>query len=106
LAEDSNGGEDAKWELEGDGIYQLVMLSGWPGLAARNREDGSYATKDLFERHPKNPKVFRYFDRMDSTILLSNGEKATLLLFEDTLRESRFATEALVFGAGKPKLGR
>lgn len=50
----------AKWELEGDGIYQLVMLSGWPGLAARNREDGSYATKDLFET-PKELEDVRMF---------------------------------------------
>jgi long-subunit acyl-CoA synthetase (AMP-forming) len=94
-----------RWEPEGGDIYQLVVLPGFPSLVASNRPDGAYATKDLFQRHPENPNAWRYMDRLDSTIVLSNGEKANPVLLEESLRTSRFVTEAIVFGAGKPTLG-
>jgi acyl-CoA synthetase (AMP-forming)/AMP-acid ligase II len=94
-----------KWEPEGDDLFQLVVLKGWPSLVMSNRDDGSYATKDLFQRHPTNPNAYRYMDRLDATIVLSNGEKANPILLENNVKRSRFVTEAVVFGAGKPTLG-
>jgi acyl-CoA synthetase (AMP-forming)/AMP-acid ligase II len=94
-----------RWEPEGGDIYQLVVLPGFAPLVASNRPDGAYATKDLFLRHPENPNAWRYMDRLDSTIVLSNGEKANPILLEDNVRTSRFVAESIVFGAGKPTLG-
>ncbi|KAA8896205.1 hypothetical protein FN846DRAFT_893478 [Sphaerosporella brunnea] len=94
-----------KWEHEGGDLYQLVILPGWPSLVMTNREDGSYATKDLFQRHPANPNAWRYMDRLDSTIVLNNGEKANPILLENNVRKNRYVTESIVFGAGKPTLG-
>ncbi|KAF8253407.1 acetyl-CoA synthetase-like protein [Wilcoxina mikolae CBS 423.85] len=95
----------ARWEPKGDDLYQLVVLPGWGALVASNRPDGSYATGDLFLRHPKNPNVYKYMDRADDIIVLSNGEKANPTLLEDATRRSRYVTQAVVFGAGKPTLG-
>jgi acyl-coenzyme A synthetase/AMP-(fatty) acid ligase len=94
-----------RWEPEGDDIYQLVVLPGYPSLVMSNQPDGAYATRDLFLRNPENPNGYRYMDRLDSTIVLSNGEKANPILLEESLRRSRYVKEAVVFGAGKPTLG-
>lgn len=34
-----------------------------------NRPDGSYATKDLFLRHPHIPNAFRFIGRADDTLV-------------------------------------
>lgn len=62
-----------RWEENGPGIFELVVLEGWPSKVATNREDGAYATKDLFEKHPTK-NAWRYFARKDDTIVLMNGE--------------------------------
>lgn len=89
------------------GICELVVLNGWPSKVATNREDGAYATRDLFERHPRWPEKnwWRYYARKDDTIVLVNGEKANPLLLEGAARESPLVAEAVVFGAMKPHLG-
>ena len=53
-----------------------VVLDGWPSKVVSNRDDGSYATKDLWERHPDFPakNAWRFYARRDDTIVLSNGE--------------------------------
>lgn len=72
---------------------------------ATNRDDGSYATKDLFEPHPTIPNAWKYYARLDDTIALENGEKANPLLVEGVIRQNHNVAEAVVFGAGKPRLG-
>ncbi|PYH89292.1 hypothetical protein BO71DRAFT_488052 [Aspergillus ellipticus CBS 707.79] len=49
------------------GIYELVVLEGWPSKVASNRPDNAYATKDLFEKHPTTPNAWRYYARLDDT---------------------------------------
>ncbi|THX41432.1 acetyl-CoA synthetase-like protein [Aureobasidium pullulans] len=96
-----------RWEEQaaGSGIYELVILKGWPSLVASNRSDDAYATKDLFEAHPTTPHAWRYYARLDDTLVLENGEKANPLFVEGVARENRNVAEALAFGANKPRIG-
>jgi len=93
-----------RWEEREPGIYELCILDGWPSKVATNRPDGSYATKDLFERHP-TLNAWRYYARLDDTLVLDNGEKANPLTREGIARENRNVAEAVVFGDNKPRLG-
>lgn len=94
-----------RWEPEGGGLYQPVVLPGWEALVTSNRPNGSFATRDLFLRHPMNPNVYKYIDRVDDIIVFSNSEKTSPIPLENAIRRSRYVTEAVVFGAGKSTLG-
>lgn len=94
-----------RWEEQSPGIYELCVLEGWPSKVASNRPDNSYATKDLFEKHPTTCNAWRYYARLDDTLVLENGEKANPLLVEGVARENRNVAEAVAFGANKPRLG-
>ncbi|GAB7364613.1 hypothetical protein MBLNU230_g5417t1 [Neophaeotheca triangularis] len=94
-----------RMELQGPNLYELCITEGWPSKVATNRDDGSYATKDLFEPHPTIPDAWRYYARLDDTIVLENGEKANPLTAEGVLRQNEHVGEAVVFGANKPRLG-
>ncbi|KAF2230873.1 acetyl-CoA synthetase-like protein [Viridothelium virens] len=87
------------------GLYELCVKEGWPSKVMSNRDDGTYATKDLFEAHPTTPNAWRYYARKDDTIVLVNGEKANPLLVEGIAREDYRVAEAIVFGSNKPRLG-
>jgi len=93
------------WELRSPGIYELVVLDGWSSKVASNRPDGSYATKDLFTPHPMIPDAWKYFARLDDTIVLMNGEKVVPNTFEHLIRHEAIVTEAVMFGNGKNRLG-
>jgi hypothetical protein len=63
------------FEDRGAGTYECVVLDGYPPKIETNRADGSYATKDLFERHPARPGLYRYVGRLDDTLVHTLGEK-------------------------------
>ena len=92
-------------ELRGPNLYECCVSEGWGSKVATNRDDGSYATKDLFEPHPTIADAWKYYARLDDTIALENGEKANPLLVEGVIRQNHNVAEAVVFGAGKPRLG-
>lgn len=94
-----------RWEEQAPGIYELCILDGWPSKVDSNRADGSYATKDLFEKHPTTENAWRYYARQDDTLVLENGEKANPLLLEGVARENHNVAEAIAFGANKPRIG-
>jgi acyl-coenzyme A synthetase/AMP-(fatty) acid ligase len=94
-----------RWEPQSDNIFELVVLDGLKSKVASNRPDGSYATKDLFIPHPTRPHAWKYYARLDDTITLVNGEKAVPNLFEHDIRTNPNVSEAIIFGAGKPRLG-
>lgn len=62
-------------EDRGSETYESVVLDGWPAKTQSNRPDGSYATKDLFIRHPQNKDWFKYVGRLDDTLVQVLGEK-------------------------------
>jgi carbohydrate kinase (thermoresistant glucokinase family) len=94
-----------RWEEQSSGIYELIVLEGWPSKVASNRPDNSYATKDLFEKHPTTPNAWRYYARQDDTLVLENGEKANPLVIEGVARNNSNVAEAIAFGANRPRLG-
>ncbi|KAE8144399.1 hypothetical protein BDV25DRAFT_134707 [Aspergillus avenaceus] len=86
------------------GVFELICLDGWPSKVTSNRPDGSYATKDLFSKHP-TMEAYKYFARLDDTIVLVNGEKVNPLDMEGRVRQNSTVTEAIVFGSGKASIG-
>ena len=62
-------------EDRGSGTYESVVLDGWPAKNQSNRPDGSYATKDLFIRHPQHSNWYKYIGRLDDTLVQVLGEK-------------------------------
>ncbi|KAL4797672.1 hypothetical protein BDV19DRAFT_377475 [Aspergillus venezuelensis] len=86
------------------GIYESVVLDGWPSKVMSNREDGSYATKDLFLKHP-SMEAYKYYSRLDDTITLVNGEKVIPLDLEGRVRQLGIVGDAIVFGVGKASIG-
>ncbi|KAI0862477.1 hypothetical protein F4860DRAFT_523227 [Xylaria cubensis] len=90
------------FEPQDDGLYELVVKPGWPLRLKTNREDGSYATADLFEPHPWDPNTWRYHGRKDALIILANGKKFDPSPIEDELRYSNvLLRDVLVFGTGR-----
>ena len=94
-----------RWEERGPNTYELVVLPGWPSKVATNRDDGAYATKDLFEPHPTINGAWKYTSRLDDTIVLMNGEKAIPIAMEGAVRQQKSVKEAVMFGTGKSQLG-
>ncbi|KAL2012020.1 hypothetical protein VTN00DRAFT_4738 [Thermoascus crustaceus] len=93
-----------RFEERAPGIFELICLDGWPSKVMSNRPDGSYATKDLFMKHP-TIEAYKYYARLDDTIILVNGEKVNPLAMEGTIRQDGVVSEAVVFGAGKTSVG-
>lgn len=93
------------YEDEDQGLWHLVVLPGMPTLTMSNRPDGSYATQDLFVRHPTDPKKWKFSHRADDIIVLVNGLKADPHLLEEAMEKSRYVNTAMAFGAGQDSLG-
>ncbi|KAJ3542044.1 hypothetical protein NM208_g4312 [Fusarium decemcellulare] len=94
-----------RWIPHGANLYECCVLPGWPSKVASNQEDGSYATKDLFEPHPTLPGAWKYVARRDDTVCLVNGEMFNPVTTEGAIRTSKNVAEAVIFGAGKPAPG-
>jgi thioester reductase-like protein len=96
-----------RFEPREDGLSELVIQPSWPHMAKRNRDDGSYATADLFAPHPSIPHAWRYHSRADSQLTLITGKKFDPAPLEDSLRASASALveDVLIFGTGKPYPG-
>lgn len=93
-----------RFEERGPGIFELVVLDGYPSKVTSNRPDASYATKDLFMKHPTK-NAYKYYARLDDTITLMNGEKVNPLEMEGRVRQHDLIAEAVVFGVGKSCIG-
>ncbi|KAH8819123.1 putative NRPS-like enzyme [Xylogone sp. PMI_703] len=100
--------EEAKpyltFEPTGEGRYELICLDGLPSKSASNRDDGSYATKDLFIKHP-TLDAWKYCGRNDDVIVLENGEKVNPIDMEGAVAQDQLVSAAIVFGAGRPYPG-
>lgn len=93
-------------QSDDSGLCELVILKGWPHMSKTNRGDGSFATNDLFEPHPKIQSAWRYHSRSDSQITLATGKKFDPAPVEDAIRSALTVVEdVLVFGNDKPEAG-
>lgn len=97
----SRGSTFLSFEAREDGLSELIILSTWPHMAKRNREDGCFATADLFEPHPTIPDAWRYHSRADSQLTLVTGKKFDPAPLEDAIATSPLIKDVLVFGNGK-----
>ncbi|WRT66055.1 uncharacterized protein IL334_003007 [Kwoniella shivajii] len=84
--------------------FEMIVTREWSSKTKTNRDDGSYATGDLYQKHPTKADVWRYVGRGDDVIVLSNGEKATPGPIETILGSSPYLTAALVVGAKRSQL--
>ncbi|GAK64450.1 acetyl-CoA synthetase-like protein [Moesziomyces antarcticus] len=87
------------------GLYELIVDAEWPTKLVSNREDGGYATSDLYAPHDSLPNTWRYDSRSDDTLVLVSGKKATAPVGETRLKAVPFVSEAIVFGANRAILG-
>lgn len=83
------------------GLSELIVRSGWPYLAKTNRENGSFATSDLFQPHETIQRGWEYHSRSDSQITLITGKKFDPSPLEDIVASLPEITDALVFGNGR-----
>jgi thioester reductase-like protein len=93
-----------RWTKHGD-AYECVIADGWKSKVVSNQPDGSYATRDLFVRHPTKGDRFKYVGRLDDWLALVNGEKINPVQFEQTVQTDPHVAEAVVFGAGQVAAG-
>ena len=93
-----------RWVQHGD-AYEVVIADGWKSKVTSNQPDGSYATRDLFVRHPEKSDRFKYVGRLDDWLALVNGEKINPVQFEHTVQSDERVAEAVVFGAGQVAAG-
>ncbi|KAG7444789.1 L-aminoadipate-semialdehyde dehydrogenase [Guyanagaster necrorhizus] len=94
------------WEPQGGDTFEVIVKDGYPPKIETNRPDGSYATKDLFLRHPERKDLYKYIGRLDDTLVHILGEKTNPVPMELCIRgNSPYVAEAIVFGAGKPQTG-
>jgi thioester reductase-like protein len=89
-----------RWTKHGD-AYECVIADGWKSKVVSNQPDGSYATRDLFVRHPTKTDRFKYVGRLDDWLVLVTGEKINPVQFEQTVQTDPNVAEAVVFGAGQ-----
>ncbi|SMQ55111.1 unnamed protein product [Zymoseptoria tritici ST99CH_3D7] len=103
----SRGSKYLRFEKrEEDELCELIILPGWPHMAKTNREDGSFATSDLFERHASIPDAWRYHSRADSQLTLVTGKKFDPAPLEAGIAaSSSLIRDVLIFGNGKPYPG-
>ncbi|KAL4731521.1 putative secondary metabolism biosynthetic enzyme [Fusarium chlamydosporum] len=94
------------FESRDNGLSELVVKPGWPFLIKTNREDGSYATSDLFEPHSTIQNAWRYHSRADAQITLANGKKFDPSPVEGSiLASSKLLQDVLIFGGGRDYAG-
>ncbi|KAL9120345.1 MAG: hypothetical protein Q9187_003101 [Circinaria calcarea] len=89
------------FEKRDDGLAELIVLPNWPHMAKRNRDDGSFATADLFAPHPKIPAAWKYHSRADSQLTLITGKKFDPAPLEAAIATSSLLSDVLIFGNGQ-----
>ncbi|KAL2672665.1 hypothetical protein Neosp_013379 [[Neocosmospora] mangrovei] len=94
------------FEPRESGLSELVVKPGWPFKVKTNRDDGSYATSDLFEPHPSKSNAWRYHSRADAQITLANGKKFDPSPIEGgILASTNLLQDVLIFGSGRDYAG-
>lgn len=102
----SENASQVTFEPRDDGLAELVVMPSWPHLAKRNRDDGSFATSDLFERHPHITNAWKYHSRADAQLTLVTGKKFDPEPIESAIAAASVdVSDVLIFGNDKPYAG-
>ncbi|KAJ7686385.1 hypothetical protein B0H17DRAFT_1160660 [Mycena rosella] len=97
-----------RWIPQGDGKFecQFLTVPETHQVAVENLPDArGYSTKDLFERHPTKPDLFRIVGRLDDVLIMANGEKTVPGPMEDTIMASPAIMGAVMFGRERNQVG-
>lgn len=94
----SRGSEALKFEPQDDELAELVILPQWPHMAKKNRDDGSFATADLFAAHSTIHHAWKYHSRADSQLTLITGKKFDPAPLEAAIATSPLLDDVLIFG--------
>ena len=97
----SSGSDALEFEAREEGLAELVIMPGWPHMAKHNREDGSFATADLFAPHPEILQAWKYHSRADSQLTLITGKKFDPAPLEAAIATSPLVKNVLIFGNGQ-----
>ncbi|EME40345.1 non-ribosomal peptide synthetase-like protein [Dothistroma septosporum NZE10] len=101
-----DGVKQLKFEERDGGLHELVISAGWPHMSKTNREDGSFATADLFKSHESIPNAWKYDSRADAQLTLITGKKFDPSPLEASIAASSdLLDDVLIFGNGKPYPG-
>ncbi|KAI8139176.1 hypothetical protein BJV82DRAFT_660202 [Fennellomyces sp. T-0311] len=94
-----------EWEPvdEDSGIYHLVVKANCPCLATGvgNRENGDYATNDLFVRDKAKPGYWLYVGRRDNMLAMENGKKTNPIPMENIISDAKIVRRCSVIGEGR-----
>ncbi|KAJ7718234.1 putative aminoadipate reductase [Mycena metata] len=99
---------NVRWVPQGDGTFECQFLSvpELHQLAVENLPDiKGYSTKDLFERHPTKPDLYRIVGRLDDVLIMANGEKTVPGPMEDVIIASPLIAGAVIFGRERNQVG-
>ncbi|CAD0096493.1 unnamed protein product, partial [Aureobasidium mustum] len=96
------GAEYLTFEKNEDGLAELVIKPGWPHMAKKNRDDGSFATADLFAPHDSISNAWRYHSRADSQLTLITGKKFDPAPLEGAIATADLLDDVLIFGNAQP----
>ncbi|TIA44713.1 acetyl-CoA synthetase-like protein [Aureobasidium pullulans] len=96
------GAEFLTFEKNEDDLAELVIKPGWPHMAKKNRDDGSFATADLFAPHDTISNAWRYHSRADSQLTLITGKKFDPAPLEGAIATVDLLDDVLIFGNAQP----
>lgn len=94
-----------------DGLHELILLPGFPGLLPTvQAADGSYATGDLFLKHPTKPDRWKIVGRKDDQLKIYQDDRQVLVnavMYEQKIMSwvGGIVDDVVVFGQGRGKLG-
>ncbi|KAG0174801.1 hypothetical protein DFQ28_004462 [Apophysomyces sp. BC1034] len=91
------------WEpFEGD-VKHLAVKGDCPSLASglALRDDGNYATNDIWRETQPGSGFYNYLGRKDDTLIMENGEKTNPVPMEETIREIPLVANCVVIGEGR-----
>ncbi|KAF8215632.1 putative nonribosomal peptide synthetase [Mycena galopus ATCC 62051] len=97
-----------RWEPQGDGTFecQFLTVPETHQVSVENLPDvKGYSTKDLFERHPTKPDLYKIVGRLDDVLIMANGEKTVPGPMEDMIMASPFIMGAVMFGRERNQVG-
>ncbi|KAF8215590.1 acetyl-CoA synthetase-like protein [Mycena galopus ATCC 62051] len=97
-----------RWEPQGDGTFecQFLTVPETHQVSVENLPDvKGYSTKDLFERHPTKPDLYKIVGRLDDVLIMANGEKTVPGPMEDVMMASPFIMGAVMFGRERNQVG-
>jgi hypothetical protein len=111
----SIGESDSATHTKGDQVlYHLVILPSHKNIPSRflncNDPPGSFATGDLFLKHPQKPNRWKLVRRQDDQLKIYQRDRQSIvnaLIYEDKIKRGNedVLEEVVLFGQGRNKLG-